>query len=70
MDVRLAPLIDAGLVLLACAADDNKVHLFTETQPSETEAPDHRFVKVHVLIGHDDWVRTLDFIYNSKKKKK
>lgn len=68
LDVRLAPLLDADLILLACAADDNKVHLFTETQASETETPENRFVKVHVLIGHDDWVRSLDFIYDSEDK--
>lgn len=52
---------------MACAADDNKIHMFVEIQATETETkPDHSFQKVHVLVGHEDWVRSLDFMLVGK----
>ncbi|XP_074658780.1 elongator complex protein 2-like [Tubulanus polymorphus] len=42
--------------LLACGADDSKIHLFIEQNK--------RFVKVHTLTGHEDWIRGLEFTVN------
>lgn len=41
-------------ILLAYAADDDKVHLYAENYPK-------CFERVETLEGHEDWVRGLDF---------
>lgn len=39
--------------LIAFATDDHKVHLYGRNA--------NQFVNVETLIGHEDWVRALDF---------
>lgn len=41
-------------ILLAYAADDDKIHLYAENYPK-------CFERVETLEGHEDWVRGLDF---------
>jgi hypothetical protein len=52
-------------VLLSCAADDAKIHLFAESINNAIEGPlkvyAKQFVKVDSLVGHEDWVRAMDF---------
>lgn len=59
---------DTDIMLLACSADDNKVHLYAEHKKSEIDKgePDHPFYKIHVLTGHDDWVRSMDFLTSGR----
>lgn len=52
--VRLIQLSDAGL-LLAYATDDDKIQFYGENS-------EKKFEKIEELIGHEDWVRGLDFI--------
>lgn len=40
--------------MLAIAKDDNKIHLYLKKESG--------FAKVDILVGHEDWVRGLDFI--------
>lgn len=63
IDIKLTMLPNTDVLLLACSADDNKVHLFGEYKKSETDQTDteQRFYKIHILSGHDDWVRSMDF---------
>lgn len=52
-------------MLLSCAADDAKIHLFAESISNAVERPlkvyAKQFVKVDSLVGHEDWVRAMDF---------
>lgn len=48
--------------LLACALEDSKVLLLTETDGG-------RWIKGPVLAGHEDWVRGLDFAVNGQSPK-
>lgn len=65
MDVRLDIFPSTNIMLLACAADDNKIHLFVELKKSEIDNldPHHRFQKIYSVAGHDDWVRSMDFLH-------
>jgi elongator complex protein 2 len=67
--VRLCFLPGTEVVLLSCAADDAKIHLFAESSSNgnccavgeglKTYAK--QFVKVDSLVGHEDWIRAMDF---------
>lgn len=57
LDVRFAVIGNA--VLLACAADDKKVHLFAKAGG--------KFQKTHSISGHEDWIRAMDFCWNGSK---
>ena len=59
--VRLCFLPETQIVLLSCAADDAKIHLFAESTGSDTDRNAKKFVKVDSLVGHEDWVRAMDF---------
>lgn len=52
-------------MLLSCAADDAKIHLFAESTGSDIDrnwtVHTKKFVKVDSLVGHEDWVRAMDF---------
>lgn len=41
--------------ILFCALDDHKIHIFAPGGVNETE-----YQRLHVLTGHEDWVRGLD----------
>ncbi|XP_068629585.1 elongator complex protein 2 [Battus philenor] len=41
-----------GQPILFCALDDHKIHLFAGQD----------YLKVHMLVGHEDWVRGLDVL--------
>ncbi|XP_051791916.1 elongator complex protein 2 isoform X3 [Erpetoichthys calabaricus] len=53
MDVSLALLPDTTVPILACAGDDRKIHLFI--------SQNSQFHKVHSLVGHEDWVRGVEW---------
>ena len=52
-------------MLLSCAADDAKIHLFAESTDNDVDrnwnVRGKKFVKVDSLVGHEDWVRAMDF---------
>ncbi|XP_041365470.1 elongator complex protein 2-like isoform X2 [Gigantopelta aegis] len=54
LDIALIIIPGTNVVLLACGADDHKVHIFV--------MENNQFVKKMVLLGHEDWVRSLDFM--------
>ncbi|KAJ1526983.1 hypothetical protein ONE63_008528 [Megalurothrips usitatus] len=55
LSVKLCILPNKNIPLLAVAADDAKIHLYAiETEPAKLH-------HVHTLMGHEDWVRSLDF---------
>ncbi|XP_069675648.1 elongator complex protein 2 [Periplaneta americana] len=66
LSIRLCILPGTNSVLLACGADDAKIHLFaesvTEDKSSDTEENSRpkQFVKVDSLVGHEDWIRAID----------
>lgn len=47
-------------ILLAIATDDEKIHLYAENSEKS-------FIKVDSLIGHENWVRGLDFVEDENK---
>ncbi|BFG04087.1 probable elongator complex protein 2 [Drosophila madeirensis] len=57
-------------VLLAFSGDDETVSLWTEQIPAGgsqgQELGRAQFECVHKLIGHEDWVRGLDFVYDGE----
>lgn len=59
--IRMCRLPDTEAILMAVATDDDKIHLYCERDDSD-------FGEVERLIGHEDWVRGLDFIVNGKSK--
>lgn len=59
--VKLCILPRNNIPLLAVASDDAKIHLYTVI----VEVP--TFHLVHTLIGHEDWVRSLDFAIHGNK---
>ncbi|KAK3587822.1 hypothetical protein CHS0354_019687 [Potamilus streckersoni] len=56
LSVSLVQVPHTDLVLLACAGDDMKVHLYIE----QVTASGRQFTSVMTLPGHEDWVRTVD----------
>jgi hypothetical protein len=52
-------------VLLSCASYDAKIHLFAESRGNDIDrnwnVHAKKFVKVESLVGHEDWVRAMDF---------
>lgn len=46
--------VNNDCALIAFATDDHKVYLYGKCAKE--------FVKVETLVGHEDWVRALDFI--------
>ncbi|KAJ9593552.1 hypothetical protein L9F63_014892, partial [Diploptera punctata] len=59
LTLNFAYLPGTDIALLACAADDAKIHLFAENTDSEIN--EKHFVKVNTLVGHEDWIRAMDF---------
>lgn len=58
--IRMCRLPDTDAILMAVATDDDRVHLYCEKDDSQ-------FSEVDRLIGHEDWVRGLDFIVNGER---
>ncbi|KAL0268496.1 UNVERIFIED_CONTAM: hypothetical protein PYX00_010418 [Menopon gallinae] len=65
LDVKLVVLPDSEITVMACAAHDNSIHLYCEKGLQE-ENEEHIFEKLYVLVGHDDWVRGLDFTIDAQ----
>lgn len=59
--IRMCRLPDTEAILMAVATDDDKIHLYCEKEDSD-------FTEVERLVGHEDWVRGLDFIVNGESK--
>ncbi|XP_037941287.1 probable elongator complex protein 2, partial [Teleopsis dalmanni] len=59
--LRLTLLPKSEQALLAFSSDNAKVSLWAEQLPVDEKL---QFKPVHQLIGHEDWVRGLDFVYD------
>ncbi|PNF19334.1 putative elongator complex protein 2 [Cryptotermes secundus] len=70
---RLCFLPGTDIVLLSCAADDAKIHLFAESISNAIQGPlkeyAKQFVRVDSLVGHEDWIRAMDFTLDEDKKR-
>ncbi|XP_075166545.1 elongator complex protein 2 [Haematobia irritans] len=55
--LRLSVLPKSEKILLAFSADDETVALWTEEDGDK-----HKLKPIHKLVGHEDWVRGLDFV--------
>ncbi|XP_055839454.1 elongator complex protein 2 [Episyrphus balteatus] len=53
--IRITPLPGSQQLLLAFSSDDDSISLWSNPNGSSME-------KIHQLIGHEDWVRGLDFV--------
>ncbi|CAH2283887.1 elongator complex 2 [Pelobates cultripes] len=53
LDVCLSFLPVSRVPILACGADDSRIHLYVQQNK--------QFQKVHVLHGHEDWVRGVEW---------
>lgn len=45
-------------LILACGLSNNKIQLYTIDYSNNSSL----FIASHSLIGHEDWIRSLDFI--------
>lgn len=62
--LRLTLLPQSKQVLLASSGDDETVSLWAEQSSGSGDASAGKFERVHKLLGHEDWVRGLDFVYD------
>lgn len=62
MSLRLTVLSHTNCLLLACGLSNSKIQLYTNDFSNSSSV----FVTSHMLIGHEDWIRSLDFITESK----
>lgn len=53
--------------LLVCALDTSKIQMYVQNETDESEI---KFQYAAQLIGHEDWVRGLDFTSDGKEKMK
>nr|CAD7458433.1 unnamed protein product [Timema tahoe] len=60
LSLSLGLLPASQALLLACGTDDSRIQLFAENNESGDQGPTE-MVKVDSLMGHEDWVRALDF---------
>ncbi|ELT98174.1 hypothetical protein CAPTEDRAFT_179061 [Capitella teleta] len=52
-DLSWVVLPNTQVPMLACCGDDQKIHLYIEQ--------DTKFIEVHRLCGHEDWIRAVEF---------
>lgn len=57
--VRFSKLPGTNIPLLITCLDDGKIHIYAELVNNSLE---YQFTKVETLIGHEDWVRDVDFL--------
>lgn len=57
LSIKLVEMPSSGCVLLAIGLDNDKIYIYCEQEVDKTI----NFVKVEELIGHEDWIRGLDF---------
>jgi elongator complex protein 2 len=60
--IRFLQLPQTNSILLAFATDDDKIHLCSENWSNNERS----FTKIESLVGHEDWVRSLDFVVDDK----
>ncbi|XP_050542777.1 elongator complex protein 2 [Daktulosphaira vitifoliae] len=59
LSLKITSLPLTNSLLLACGLSNSKIQLYLNDFSKETSF----FIPNHVLEGHEDWVRTLDFIF-------
>ena len=64
--IRMCALPNTDTILMAVATDDDKIHLYCDTV---NEAGARAFMKIETLLGHEDWVRGLDFVNDGNMNK-
>lgn len=60
--LRMAILSHTNCLLLACGLSNSKIQLYVNDFSSGNSV----FVASHSLVGHEDWIRSLDFISAGK----
>lgn len=60
--VKMTVLSHTNCLLLACGLSNSKIQLYT----NDLSSGNSNFVASHSLIGHEDWIRSLDFISEGK----
>lgn len=58
LSVKITVLSQTNCLLLACGLSNSKVQLYLNDFSNSNPI----FVAIHSLLGHEDWVRSLDFI--------
>lgn len=62
LSLKITLLSNTNCLLLACGLSNSKIQLYI----NDSSNGDSVFVLCHSLIGHEDWVRSLDFISDGK----
>jgi len=62
LSLKITILSHTNCFLLACGLSNSKIQLYI----SDFSNGNSVFVASHSLIGHEDWVRSLDFISEGK----
>ena len=65
--LSFAYLPGTDVVLLVCAVEDAKIHLYADTASQSDGTSIQQFEKVMVLKGHEDWIRALDFTVDGNR---
>lgn len=63
----------ADSIILAFSADDNHIYLYSDSYGTAgkydgNNKPHRKFIKVDTLVGHENWVRGLDFVKINDKE--
>jgi len=62
LSLKITLLSNSNCLLLACGLSNSKIQLYM----NDFSNGDSVFFPSHYLIGHEDWVRSLDFVSKGK----
>lgn len=62
LSIKMTILSYTNCLLLACGLSNSKIQLYINDYSNDNLT----FIVNHSLIGHEDWVRSLDFISEGK----
>lgn len=62
LSLKMTILSYTNCLLLVCGLSNNKIQLYTNDFSNDNSV----FIASHSLIGHEDWVRSLDFVTEGK----
>lgn len=62
LSLKITLLSNTNCLLLACGLSNNKIQLYMNDFSNGNSV----FLPSHSLMGHEDWIRSLDFISEGK----
>lgn len=62
LSLKMTILSYTNCLLLACGLSNSKIQLYINDFSNDNST----FIASHSLLGHEDWIRSLDFIFAGK----